>query len=527
VLLVGANPNSQESFEKTTPLIAVSSRNFENRSRQNYTDESRIVTALINAGADVALQDANGCTALHYLLAQEHHLATARLILAKATKPINVRNIHGWTLLHCCASYVWSEEVESCIRSVTKNDEAATEARNKHDQTPLSLALMIGNKEAVAVLQEMSRPMRSRDRPGRTRSRSRERLGLKDRPEMGTRTVVSEFLKEDHGRRPSRAESARRFKHSEVSRSQEDTDEYITTKPKAQTLASDYLRKIYGRYPSLEELVRRPDHVVIYRSQEDTNEFTTPRLESSRPISSRPLIRPRRRSSLPCIVDNDGNRHRSIPTCKENHENKPGHENQDSLEKDVKGKELDSTVTRRIGMLCGSPGQPIYRYSIDTTKNTLLKDDTAHLFWHWRQVWGSNQGSSFEFITGRTASFLARFEKDPSDWTLALSFHALAKLAVECGEYKAAFGLQKPVFLTCRKKLDPIRDKTLEAAILLSITRLYIQNNIKQAELVQSTLYPENGALLDSYPWVALESIQRMVKDHQESRDAKTEVELE
>ena len=702
LLLVGADPNSQKSFEKTTPLIAVSSRNIKTRSRQDYTNESRIVTALLNAGADVTLQDANGCTALHYLLAQEHQLTTARLILAKATKRIDLSNKNGWTLLHCCASYVWSEEVESCIRSVIKNNDAATEARNKYDQTPLSLALMLGNKEAAAVLREVPRPEKSRDRrhsssPYRNvfneqiqaannshmnagphssvnsisrglspfrqgspfaahletlgpasahlgstaqirerqkveedaitrrqhqyraeeevtlktispkdaaldyheseedakmplfpdesmdrafeglflnRSRSRERVVSENRQDIRSRTVVPKYSGEPNNTDSSSSDSTKGPEAESKSRS-EKPGVYITTRKGSNgnlefsqetdqgiinQMNSSGILKIYknkdGSFTtrmdngvlevskiSYDYITARMDWNGTIKISKDIDEHATTRMDNGIPEvsrkpdeftttrmeSSRPIRRHKRGSNSPKQEYGDHSTQKSILSYKEDH----AEESKDKMKVDLKKtfNRKDSEMAARRLRESSSPIIPPEVLLVQgTPEKRFLKDDTIPLIENWKQR-GATLGSSFDLIATYNAPCVeALLSNDADDWTVAKIYHAEAKLAVGSGQFHDAFILQKNVLLTCIKRQmrslqSPIDDKALEAAIILSITNLYVKNKIKPAELAQSTLYPKNGDLLDSNPWIALGALQRFIDDQRKEADSNSNFE--
>lgn len=119
-----------------------------------YPAEARyegIVKLLLNAGAEVEVQDWHGFKPLHHAL-RMHRVRLARLLLQHGADP-NVADRDGLTPLHYAASIAEEAKALDAVESLLGAG-ATTDVRNDDLVTPLTLARRRGHDELVRLLRE-------------------------------------------------------------------------------------------------------------------------------------------------------------------------------------------------------------------------------------------------------------------------------------------------------------------------------------------------------------------------------------
>lgn len=134
LLQKGARVNCQ-SADGTPPLFIAARRN-----------EPALVERLLLAGADLALRDREGASVLHYAEA-----ANVPLLVAHGAD-LMARDNLGRTPLHAAVLYEEPETVRALLDCGARAD-----ARDKEGRTALDLARDGGDAECVALLEQASR----------------------------------------------------------------------------------------------------------------------------------------------------------------------------------------------------------------------------------------------------------------------------------------------------------------------------------------------------------------------------------
>mmetsp|Transcript_6911 Transcript_6911/g.17553 ORF Transcript_6911/g.17553 Transcript_6911/m.17553 type:complete len:393 (-) Transcript_6911:283-1461(-) len=149
------------------------------------------VTALVSSGANVEVYDKSGITPL-YIAAFKGHKEAVAALLERHNANIEAIDLHrGSTALHAAAAMGHIEVVQLLLRRG-----ANWQAKTKHGQRPVDLALEAGHTDVVQLLQLAPPPPRTTRSPAiktgmRKRIDSHERTGLPGARAMAPSLVLS------------------------------------------------------------------------------------------------------------------------------------------------------------------------------------------------------------------------------------------------------------------------------------------------------------------------------------------------
>jgi hypothetical protein len=133
----GADPNHRSKWSRTTPLM-----------RATMAGNLLTVKVLLKAGADHALTDLNGETALFNLRGTVPQLKAMAKVLVAAGADINKQNVRGATPLHFYAGANAKRQFMECLLELGANPSI----QDCVCRTAFMWAVMRGNRDAMRVL---------------------------------------------------------------------------------------------------------------------------------------------------------------------------------------------------------------------------------------------------------------------------------------------------------------------------------------------------------------------------------------